>query len=150
MRIPVEMIIESASPAAVFRHVAALDSYPSWMRLVYRVDPVEPDEGRPAWWVELRAKVGVFTRSKQLRMVRTVFEPDQRVRFERVQPDERDHATWVMTASTEPAGSDTRLFVTLEYGGKLWTGGLLERILEEEVRRGRESLRRLVSGEPTR
>jgi hypothetical protein len=150
MRIPVEMIIESASPAAVFRHVAALDNYPSWMRLVYRVDPVEPDEGRPAWWVELRAKVGVFTRSKQLRMVRTVFEPDQRVRFERVQPDERDHATWVMTASTEPAGADTRLFVTLEYGGKLWTGGLLERILEEEVRRGRESLRRLVSGEPTR
>jgi hypothetical protein len=120
------------------------------MRLVHRVDPVEPDEGRPAWWVELRAKVGIFTRSKQLRMVRTVYESDQRVRFERVQPDERDHATWVMTASTELAGADTRLFVTLEYGGNLWTGGVLERILEEEVRRGRESLRRLVSGEPTR
>ncbi len=150
MQIPVEMIIENASPADVFRHVSALDNYPSWMRLVHRVDPVEPDEGRPAWWVELRAKVGIFTRSKQLRMVRTVYEPDQRVRFERVQPDERDHATWVMTASTQPAGTDTRLLVTLEYGGTLWTGGVLERILEEEVRRGRESLRRLVSGEPTR
>jgi hypothetical protein len=150
MQIPVEMIIENASPADVFRHVSALDNYPNWMRLVHRVDPVDPDEGRPAWWVELRAKVGIFTRSKQLRMVRTVYEPDQRVRFERVQPDERDHATWVMTASTEPAGTDTRLLVILEYGGTLWTGGVLERILEEEVRRGRESLRRMVSGEPTR
>lgn len=149
MRIPVEMIIERATPADVFQHVAALDRYPSWMRLVHRVDPVEPDEGRPAWWVELRAKVGVFTRSKQLRMVRTVFEPDRRVRFERVQPDERDHATWVMTATTEPADLDTRLQVVLEYGGSLWTGGLLERVLEEEVRRGREALRRQVSGEPT-
>jgi Polyketide cyclase / dehydrase and lipid transport len=149
MRIPVEMIIERATPADVFQHVAALDRYPGWMRLVHRVDPVEPDEGRPAWWVELRAKVGVFTRSKQLRMVRTVFEPDRRVRFERVQPDERDHATWVMTATTEPADVDTRLQVVLEYGGSLWTGGLLERVLEEEVRRGREALRRQVSGEPT-
>jgi Polyketide cyclase / dehydrase and lipid transport len=125
------MVIERATPAKVFTHVAALDRYPSWMRLVHRVDPVEPDEGRPAWWVELRAKVGVFTRSKQLRMVRTVFEPDRRVRFERVQPDERDHATWVMTATTEPADLDTRLQVVLEYGGSLWTGGLLERVLEE-------------------
>jgi hypothetical protein len=70
------------------------------------------------------------------------------VRFERVQPDERDHAAWVMTASTDPVGTDTRVLVELEYGGSLWTGGLLERVLEEEVRRGRESLRRLVSGEP--
>jgi hypothetical protein len=148
MKIPVELILEGVTPSDVFPHLATLDGYPSWMRLVHRVDPVEPDEGRPAWWVELRARVGLFTRSKQLRMVRTVYEPDHRVRYERVQPDERDHATWVMTATTDPAGRDTRVLVELEYGGTLWTGGLLERVLEEEVRRGRESLRQLVSGGP--
>lgn len=148
MQIPVELILEGVTPDDVFPHLATLDRYPRWMRLVHRVDPVEPDEGRPAYWVELRARVGLFTRSKQLRMVRTVYEPDHRVRFERVQPDERDHAAWVMTASTDPVGSDTRVFVELEYGGSLWTGGLLERVLEEEVRRGRESLRQLVSAEP--
>jgi Polyketide cyclase / dehydrase and lipid transport len=150
MQIPVELIIENAAPPGVFRHLATLDGYPSWMRLVHRVEPVEPDEGRPAWWVELRARVGMFTRSKQLRMVRTVFEPDRRVRFERIQFDERDHATWVMTATTEPADADTRVLVTLEYGGRLWTGGLLERVLAEEVRNGHDALSRLVSGEPMR
>ena len=58
MQIPVELIIENATPADVFGHLATLDRYPSWMRLVHRVEPVEPDEGRPAWWVELRARVG--------------------------------------------------------------------------------------------
>jgi Polyketide cyclase / dehydrase and lipid transport len=144
MRIPVELIIEDATPGDVFPHLATLDAYPEWMRLVHRVDPVPPDAGRLAWWVELRARVGLFTRSKQLRMVRTIFEPDRLVRFERVQPDERDHAAWVMTASTEPTDGGTRVLVDLEYSGSLWTGGLLERVLEEEVRSGREALRRLV------
>jgi len=147
MDIPVELIIEDAAPADVFWHLATLDGYPNWMRLVHRVDPVEPDEGRPAWWVELRARVGLFTRSKQLRMVRTIFEPEERVRFERVQPDERDHAAWVMTASTVPVANDTRVLIHLEYGGALWTGGLLERVLEEEVRSGRAALRRLVNSQ---
>jgi Polyketide cyclase / dehydrase and lipid transport len=147
MDIPVELIIEDVTPAAVFTHLATLDRYPGWLRLVHRVEPVEPDENRPAWWVELRARVGLFTRSKQLRMVRTIHEPHERVRFERVQPDERDHATWVMTASTVAVGHDTRVLVHLEYGGSLWTGGLLERVLEEEVRSGREALRRLVTAQ---
>ena len=83
-------------------------------------------------------------------MVRTVFEPDRQVRFERIQFDERDHATWVMTATTEASDSDTRVLVTLEYGGTLWTGGLLERVLAEEIRRGHDGLSRLVSDEPMR
>ena len=97
--------------SSVFPHLATLDRYPTWMRLVHRVDAIEPDEGRPAWWVELRARVGLFTRSKQLRMVRTIHEPQRRVRFERVQPDERDHAAWVMTASTDPVPTGTRVIV---------------------------------------
>ena len=53
---------------------------------------LEPDDGRPAWRVELRARVGPFARSKQLRMVRTVYEPERIARFERIEDDERDHA----------------------------------------------------------
>jgi hypothetical protein len=49
-----------------------------------------------------------------------------------------------MTASTDSVPTGTRVFVDLEYSGSLWTGGLLERVLEEEVRSGREALRRLV------
>ena len=64
------------------------------MRMVHRVEPSAPDEGRPAWHVELRARVRPFARSKRSRMVRTIYEPEHRVKFERVQDDERDHAEW--------------------------------------------------------
>jgi hypothetical protein len=63
----IEELIPGASGAALFEQVATLDRYPPWMRLVHRVEPLAADDGRPAWWVELRARVGPFARSKQLR-----------------------------------------------------------------------------------
>ena len=59
----------------LFDQVATLDRYPPWMRLVHRVTPMPPTTLGPAWWVELRARVGPFARSKQLRMVRTSSSP---------------------------------------------------------------------------
>ena len=38
----------------------------------------------------------------------------------------------------------------LSYDGMLWTGGLLDRVLDEEIRRGRDGLTELVRPEPTR
>ena len=32
----------------------------------------------------------------------------------------------------------------LSYTGELWSGGVLGRVLEEEIKRGRTSLRRIV------
>ena len=146
MRTSADLILEGVTPAEVFVHVGLLDSFPSWMRLVHKVRPLEPDEDRPAWWVELRARVGPFARSKQLRMVRVGFEPDRAVRFERVQPDDRDHANWILDVELAERGGATVVTMHLEYTGDLWTGGVLNRVLEDEIRRGREGLRRAVVG----
>ena len=101
MQTTASLFIDGASATDVFEQLATLDRYPAWMRLVHRAEALAPDDGRPAWRVELRARVGPFARSKQLRMVRTVHEPPHRVRFERVQDDDRDHAAWILAATVE-------------------------------------------------
>lgn len=167
MKTSVDLVIPNATAVEVFGHVETLDRYPPWMRLVHAVEPIEPDEGRAAWWVEIRARVGPFARSKRLRMVRTIHEPGHRVRFERVQPDERDHANWILGAVVEdtvaplgasPSGGGTAgdgapaalVRMDLEYTGSLWTGSALNRILADEIRRGSEALAGVVSSEPKR
>ena len=121
-------------------------------------------EPPPAWNVELQAQVGPFARSKRLRMVRALHEPPHRVVFERAEIDGRSHSRWVLRAivsdddgtgsptlegSTAPEGS-TALTMELDYGGGLWTGAILQRVLDDAVRRGSEALIALVSDEPTR
>ncbi|MET0144579.1 MAG: SRPBCC family protein [Ilumatobacteraceae bacterium] len=150
MHTSVTLLIEDATAAEVFVHVGTLDRYPPWMRLIHRVEPTEPDDGRPAWRVELRARVGPFARSKALRMVRTVHEPDRHVRFERVQDDERDHAEWILDALVADVGGGAALTTELTYSGKLWGSGALQRVLDDEIRRGKRSLREVISAEPTR
>jgi hypothetical protein len=144
------LVIDGAASAEVFHHVESLDRYPAWMRIVHRVEPLAPDEGRPAWRVELRARVGPFARSKRLRMVRTALEPGRRVRFERLEDDGRTHAAWVLEATVDEVAEGARLTTELAYTGSLWTGSVLPRVLDHEIEHGREALRRLVTVEPTR
>ena len=118
--------------------------------MVHRVEPLEPDEGRPAWRVELRARIGPFARSKQLRMVRTEFEPGRRVRFERVQDDERDHAEWILTATVDEAEGGATLTTGLTYTGRLWGIGGPAAGARRGDPAGQVALRQLVSAEPTR
>ena len=89
------------SARRLFDLVDRLDHYPEWMPLTHRVLPAGTDpQGRPAWTVELRARMGPFARSKQLRMVRTVHESDLgHVRFERAELDARSHSPWVLDAT---------------------------------------------------
>lgn len=135
-----------ADVAAVFRLVDDLAAYRRWVDLVHAAAPEEgDDEGRPAWTVELRARVGPLARSKRLRMVRTRHEPDAGlVVFERRELDGRRHAPWVLTAKVIPGDDATepssRLEMHLHYGGALWTGGVLERVLADQISRGRERL----------
>lgn len=144
-----ESVVVPGSPGVVYPFVASLDRYPEWLRLVHAVVPV-PSDGEPAWSVELRAQVGPFARSKQLRMVRCVREPDRCVEFEREELDDRHHARWSLRVDLEPTTNDrTLVTMHLAYDGALWTGGLLDRVLDEEIRRGRVGLTALVSGEPT-
>jgi hypothetical protein len=134
----------------LFAEIATLDRYPRWMRLVHRVTPLAPDPVGPAWWVELRARVGPFTRSKQLRMVRTEFVDNERVAFERVQADDRDHAAWILRGEVAPVSHGVDLTMHLEYTGELWSMNVLGRILDDEVRRSTTALARLLSEQPTR
>lgn len=149
MKIDVALDVPAA-PDDVWPHLALLDRYPPWMRLVHRVDAVDPIDANPAWDVELRAKVGPFARSKRLRMARTACARGRFVRFERAEFDGRDHAEW--TLSTTLAGTESGSVVTTElfYGGDLWTGGILERVLHEEIRQAKASLLAVVNASPTR
>jgi hypothetical protein len=139
-------LVTSRLPAAVLEWVDDLSRYPHWMPLVHSVEALGDDAMGPAWSVELRARLGPFARSKRLRMVRTVND-EHRVVFERRESDRREHATWVLTLTLahpgEP-GDSTRLDVNLHYGGSLWTGGVLERVLADEVERGRDRLLSLL------
>jgi Polyketide cyclase / dehydrase and lipid transport len=149
MQTSVRLFIDGAAAPDVFAQVATLDRYPAWMRLVHRVDSLEPDAGRPAWRVQLRARVGPFARSKQLRMVRTVCEPPHHVRFERIQDDDRDHAEWVLSATVDGVDGGATLVTDLRYSGALWGSGILQRVLDDEIRRGKAALRGLVIAGPT-
>jgi hypothetical protein len=50
-----------------------------------------------------------------------------------------------MTCTMVEKGESVVMRVELYYGGTLWTGGILERVLADHIERGRENLRALVS-----
>lgn len=140
----IERHVVVAGPAeAVFALIDDLDRYPSWMDLVHdvaRVDATATDPG-PAWEVELQARVGPFARSKRLRMVRTVLDAPNEVVFERSEVDGRRHAPWTLRASLVDVDTETvEVTMTLLYGGNLWTGAVLQRVLDEHVERGASAL----------
>lgn len=140
-------------PARAFAFVDDLSAYPTWMDLVHDVGEVDPTGGLRTWTVELQAQVGPFARSKRLRMVRVVHDPARRVVFERSEVDGKRHSPWILSASLEPessggsghADATTRLTMTLTYGGNLWTGAVLQRVLDDHVERGAAALSALLS-----
>jgi carbon monoxide dehydrogenase subunit G len=141
------------SPDRLFAWVDDLAHYPKWMRLAHHVE-VDDSSVTPAWRVELRARVGPMSRSKRLRMVRRERVDGHRVVFSRDEADGREHSPWVLTAEVESTDAGSRLNVHLHYGGGLWTAGLMERVLADEIERGRSALSELVvsappAGEPT-
>lgn len=128
--------------ATVHPWVADLARYPAWMPLVHSVETLSDH----TWAVELRAKVGVFARSKRLTMRRTD-DDGRRIVFSRDEPDGRAHSPWLMTVVAEPTGDGGCVVsVDLEYGGSLWTAGVLDRILAAQVDAGKEGLARVVQG----
>ena len=139
-----ESVVVPASPNDLFPLVSRLEAYPPWLRLVHRAELVAEELLTP-WDVELRARVGPFARSKRLRMQRVEVVPDREARFERAEVDGRQHAMWALRVELAPSGDDTVLTMHLAYDGKLWTGGVLERVLDDEVRRARVKLVEVLS-----
>jgi hypothetical protein len=124
-------------------HLAMIDlsAYTQWLDIVYRAEADIQSIGEDAVWnVQLRGKVGPFARSKNLRMVRTVNIAGSRVVFERKELDGRSHSAWVLTADISPKGEGSTVTVHLHYGGTLFTGGVLERLLADQITRGQQRL----------
>lgn len=141
-------------PATLFSVVEDLGRYPGWLSIVPRAvvedrDPAGADaapgpDDQPAWVVDLRGRLGPLARSKRLRMVRTIHDPDRRARFERRELDGRSHSAWVLDASVEPRGAGgSRLTMALHYGGS-FGGSVLERMLRDEIERSRPRLLELL------
>ena len=139
---PVRVTFEApCPPATLFGIVGDLGSYPRWLDLVRSVEP--RDDG--TWSVVLAAQLGPLRRSKLLTMARTDHEPDRRVRFERREPDGRDHAAWVLEAEVRATSSGSELTMTLSYDGQ-WFGPLIERVLTDQINSARPRLLALVTG----
>jgi hypothetical protein len=139
---PVHATMSAAcSPAELFPWVDDLARYPAWLDLVQRAEPIEPQ----GWSVVLTARLGPLRRSKQLTMVRTAHEPTVRARFERREPDGRQHAAWILEAEVSATEDGSRLTMTMHYDGQWW-GPLIERVLAEQIDAARPRLAALVAG----
>ena len=131
----------------VFAALEDLTTYPHWLTIVGKaaLAPAHTDDAGPAWFVELVGRVGPFTKTKRVRMVRTGHAPDDgTVRFERVEHDGRTHNVWVLTGeATAGATGRTRVHVHLHYGGGRSLPGA-DLLLRQEANRAGERLQRYL------
>ena len=134
-------VVVAVEPTRVYPYVADLARYVEWMPMVHEVETV----GDGVWKVELRAKVGVFARSKRLRMKRTM-DTTQNIVFERDEIDGKRHSPWTMAIALQPTDAGSVVTVDLSYGGTLWTAGILDRVLAAQVEAGKTGLARVVHG----
>lgn len=143
----------SCRPEDLFAWVEDLANYPPWLEIVTQAEPLEPQgDGREAWAVDLRGRLGPMARSKRLRMVRTEHEAPSSVTFERAELDGRDHSPWVLRVKVDGHEATSRLTMDLHYGGRLF-GPVIERVLGDEIQRSRHRLKDLVesaTGPPRR
>lgn len=124
-----------------------LSRYPQWMPLVHSAG-AEEGAVPAAWNVELRARVGPFARSKRLRMVLaadTSTAGTRVLQFERREANGALHSAWNMTVTVDEGPGATTVTIDLEYGGSLWTAGVLDRVLAAQIEAGKAGLTRAVS-----
>ena len=134
------------SASLLFDVIRDLGTYPKWLEIVHFAEAVDSKDGLQAWSVELRAKIGPFARSKRLRMVRTQDERPHLVVFERRETDGKRHAPWVLTSKVTTTGPNSYLEVHLHYGGSLFDGGVVERVLADQIEKGKAKLTQFLDG----
>lgn len=137
----------TSSCARAFPVLADLATYPEWLGIVRRADPVPPhaDDTGPAWAVDLGARIGPLWRTKRVRMVRVAALEPAEVRLERVEHDGRSHSAWVLTATLTPAGGGEGcdLAMHLHYGGARRLP-LVDLVLRDEIRKAGSRLDSLL------
>lgn len=134
------------SSAQLFSVIRDLGTYPKWLDIVHFADAVDSEDGMQAWNVELRAKIGPFARSKRLRMVRVQDQSPHLVLFERREKDGKKHAPWVLRSEVSDANGKSTLEVHLQYGGSLIDGGIVERVLSDQIENGKAKLTQFLDG----
>ena len=135
VRASLETLVDRKNAYSVLRD---LTQYPKWLDIVHAA--VKEEGSDSAWTVELRGKVGPFARSKRLRMVRTTDDANSSVVFERSEIDGRNHSNWRLTVYVGGAGNKTEVSVEMFYGGSMFGGGILERMLTDQIERSRPKL----------
>ena len=134
------------SAAQLFEVIRDLGTYPKWLEIVHFADAAESEDGLQAWNVEIRAKIGPFARSKRLRMVRTQDQSPHLVVFERRERDGKKHAPWVLRSEVTGTNGKSALVVHLHYGGSLFDGGIVERVLADQIENGKAKLTQFLAG----
>jgi len=134
------------SASQLFEVIRDLGTYPKWLEIVHFADAVDSEDGLQAWNVELRAKIGPFARSKRLRMVRTTDQSPTTVVFERRENDGKKHAPWVLRSVVTEVNGTSTLDVHLHYGGSLFDGGIVERVLADQIVSGKAKLTQFLAG----
>ena len=134
------------SEVVLFDVIRDLGTYPKWLEIVHFAEAVDGEDGLQVWNVELRAKIGPFARSKRLRMVRTQDQSPRVVVFERREKDGKTHAPWVLRSEVSGANEKSALKVHLHYGGSLFDGGIVERVLADQIESGKAKLTQFLAG----
>jgi len=134
------------SDSRLFEVIRDLGTYPKWLEIVHFADAVDSEDELQAWNVELRAKIGPFARSKLLRMVRAQDQSPHLVVFERREKDGKKHAKWVLRSEVSDANGKSTLVVHLHYGGSLFDGGIVERVLADQIENGKAKLTQFLAG----
>lgn len=132
------------APEVLYAVVRDLKNYPHWLDLVHCVEVDSTHGDEHAWIVELQARIGPFARSKRLRMVRSVDTHSSLVVFERRENDGKQHASWTLKSEVSALSSGSALHMTLQYGGSLYDGGVVEKVLSDQIERGKVKLKQFL------
>lgn len=130
-----------AKPKQLFDVVADLETYPEWLELVDNVQTGD-SQHQSAWLVTLKARLGPISRSKKLRMVKSVNYP--KVEFERAETLTKDFSQWKMLAEVSESSEGSTVNIELSYGGRFWSS-TLEKVMESQIERVAKRLESYVN-----
>lgn len=132
----------NAAPAAVLAEIEDLPGYPDWHGMVHAVEP----DG-DGWLVDLKGRLGPFTKTKRVRLVRVESTVPGQVRFVRKELDRTDYGGWELQGTVEPATGDgpCTLRFRLLYDGSSPLTSMLEPVLRAETHRSADRLRQRLA-----